>query len=240
MVVEDGAPQGAPLILSSRALIVIVSKELHPIKALDPMVSTDDGITMLVSDEQLLNALLPIDVSDSGKTISDKERQLVNALLSMLITPSGIVTVSKFVQAPNALLPRDVTPSGIVTFFILVASLNSAGVLMTLALLSVTGAISSASTQAASIVPESLFLFPARIFVLGSRLSLFKYFSTLSTTAFSLSRIRIARTRSTLRMILSLSFVRNSCSAAIRMIETLRQHAFSLVRQLRSMRCITD
>ena len=70
-------------------------------------------LTKLLHPEK---ALLPIDVTCSGMTISVRFLQEINAAWPMLVRLSGSVTCVIFHPIANDILPTVVTPSSITTF----------------------------------------------------------------------------------------------------------------------------
>lgn len=65
---------------------------MHPSSALSPISSTDEGIMILSSEEQLLNAHEPIIFTDDGIVNSVNDVQPLNEKLLMKITEFGILT----------------------------------------------------------------------------------------------------------------------------------------------------
>ena len=91
----------------------MLSKELHPLNALLPILVTLSGMSILSKDLQPPNAFSPISVTPSGISILFKELHPLNALLPILVTLFGMSMLFNELHPLNA-PPISVTLSGII------------------------------------------------------------------------------------------------------------------------------
>ena len=89
-------------------------RETHPRKALVPILETEPGITMDVSDEQSQNICSRMAVSELERLTDDNLSHPQNALMSMSVTESGMTMEDSEIQSRNALDPIEFTESGMV------------------------------------------------------------------------------------------------------------------------------
>ena len=92
-----------------------ICNELHPQKAVLPMLVTDDGIARLANELHLWKAPSPMLVTDDGIARRANERHPEKAKPPMLVTDDGISRLANELQFLKAWSPRLVTDDGTVT-----------------------------------------------------------------------------------------------------------------------------
>ena len=80
--------------VQSMGWTIKVANELHPSKALSPMLVTDDGIARLANDLHPTKVLLPMLLTDDGIARLANELHPAKAWFPMLVTEDGIAMLA--------------------------------------------------------------------------------------------------------------------------------------------------